>query len=718
MNMRVGETALDARTLAAAGAAALFSLPAATPAQEAPPDVPPAPDARRTGVVDTVAGHAVPDPYAWLEEPLGKEERAWIRAQNERSTALLEGLPAYDSLHRRVAGATFRRAEVGSPSWRRDTLYYMKRPAGAERAALYARAGLGGDERVVLDPAEVSSDPTVTVDFRGFEADGRYLVYGVRQGGEDETTVRIRDREASRLLPDSLPRGNYGGLAFDAEDRGFYYVETFDDAPPVARYHELGTPVASDTVVYRGEQREDFLDLYPVADGRYLMATVQHGWRSTDVYLKEMEEGGGWRPLVEGLDALSEPSWRDSTLWLLTEHGAPEKRLVEVDPDRPAPEHWREILPERDEVLDGYTLAAGRLWARYITDSVGTEIRIHRRDGTFLRELELPGEGSASLPWGGPDGDLFFSYESFTLPEHVFLYDPETTERRVWRADRAPVSTDDWVVELEWATSRDGVRVPVHVVREEGVERSGENPTLLHGYGGFDVPLLPSFDLGPALWVEAGGVYALAHLRGGSEFGQAWHWQGMRGFKQNVFNDFIAAAELLVADGWTRPERLAIRGGSNGGLLVGASLTQRPDLFGAVVGTVPELDLVGFPRYDDINPPALEEYGDATVPEEFDWIVEWSPLQNVERGVRYPSVYLATGDMDTRVDPVQARKMAAALQWASASDPAREPVLLEYDWRVGHSGGRPASEDAAFTARQLAYLDWQLGGPWTEGEPE
>lgn len=717
--MSDGETDPD-RAIPAALAAAMtvLAVPAAAAAQERSPDIPPAPDARRSPVVDTVAGDPVPDPYSWLEEPLGEEARTWIRVQNGRSSALLEALPAYDTLHRRLSEVTFHRDEVGRPSWRDDSLYVMKRPAGAERAALYARDGVRGGEEVVLDPASVSPDPTVTVDFRGFEAGGRYLVFGVRQGGEDESTVHLRDREAGRLLRDSLPRGNYGGLSFGPGDGGFYYVESYDDRAPVARWHELGTPVSADTVVYRGEEREDFLDLHPVADGRYLMATVQHGWRSTDVHLKDLEGGGGWRTLVQGLDARSEPRWRDSTLWLLTEHGAPNRRLVQVDPERPAPEQWTEILPERDEVLDGYTVAEGRLWARYITDSVVTRIRIHRTDGTPVRDLELPGKGSASLPRDGPDGKLFFRYESFTLPEHVFLYDPETTERRVWRAESAPVSTDDWVVELEWVTSEDGVRVPVHVVREEGVERSGENPTLLHGYGGFDVPLLPSFDLGPALWVEAGGVYALAHLRGGSEFGQRWHWQGMRGFKQNVFNDFIAAAEFLVADGWTRPERLAIRGGSNGGLLVGASLTQRPDLFGAVIATVPELDLVGYPNYDDINPPALEEYGDATVRDEHEWIIEWSPLQNVERGVRYPSVYLATGDMDTRVDPVQARKMTAALQWASASDPGEEPVLLEYAWRVGHSGGRPASGEAAFTARQLAYLDWQLGGPWTPGEPK
>lgn len=681
------------------------------------------PEARRTAVVDTVAGHPVPDPYGWLENPTTPEVQRWINEQNDLSTTVLRSLPMYDSLYRRVTEATFRASDIGRPRWRDGRLYYTKRSGGKERTALYVRDGLGGEEKVVLAPSEVSTDPTVTISFEGFEADGRYLVYAVRQGGEDETTIKIRDRKTGRLLPDSLPRADYGGLSFNRDDTGFYYVRSFDRRPPRAYYHELGSSVSEDTLVFEGKEREDWISVEPVRDGRNLMATVGHGWRSTDIYLKDLRQGGGWEPLVEGLDALSSPRWIDGKLWLLTEHGAPKKRLVEVDPENPEPENWEEILPEREEVLDSYTLVNGRIWARYLTDSVGTRIRIFQRDGTEVRDLELPGKGTASLPWKGPGGRLFFTYESFFTPRTIYLYDPETTERWIWYSNPSPVSTEDWVVELSWVRSADGVRVPVHIVHERGLKRSGDNPTLLHGYGGFNAAKLPQFSyddrwqgLGPipALFVEAGGVYALAHLRGGGEFGQRWHWQGMLSFKQNVFNDFIAIAEYLHREEYSRPETLAIQGGSNGGLLVGAAMTQRPDLFGAVVANLPELDLVGYPCYDNINPPALDEYGDASIPEEYDWIADWSPLQNVERGTEYPSVFLATGDMDTRVAPIQARKMAATLQWATASEPEREPVILLNGDRVGHAGGRPASEWADFLARELAYLDWQLGGPWTK----
>lgn len=651
------------------------------------------------------------DPYAWLEDQDSPRARAWIGAQNRFSSTVLGSLPALDTV-RKAARAMVLREEVGRPTWRDGKLYYMKRPEGAERAAFHVRDGLDGEERVLLDPAEVSPDPTVTVEVETLYGEGRYLIYSVRRGGEDETSLHVRDLEAGRDLPDSLPRAYYQAVSLDEEESGFYYSRYGVRRPGEVRYHGLGTEPSADTVVYAAEGREAWVRAREVAEGRYLLLTVSHGWRRTDVYLKDLEEGGGWRPVVEGLDARSRARWRDGEVWLLTEHGAPRGRLVAVDPERPAPENWREILPESDEVLDGYTTAGGRLWARYLTADLGTRIAVHDTSGGHVRDLELPGKGSASLPWDGPDGKLFFRYESFAMPPHVFLYDPETTERIVWRAEDPPVETEGWRVRLEWARSKDDVAVPVHVVHREGLERTGDHPTLLYGYGGFDVAQLPSFRRRAALWVEAGGVFALAHIRGGGEFGRVWHRQGMLEFKQNAFNDFIAVARHLVEREYTRPERLGVRGASNGGLLVGAVITQRPDLFGTAVADVPELDLVGYPRYDQINPPALEEYGDATVPEEFEWIVDWSPLQNVREGTEYPAVLMSTGAMDSRVDPVQALKMTATLQWATATDPAEEPVLLVYEDRAGHSGGRTPEERAELLARQLAFLSWQLGGPW------
>lgn len=674
------------------------------------------PQARRGDVVDTVAGHPVPDPYAWLEEQDAPEVRRWIDAQNAMSDRVLSSLPALDRIRPGVL-ETVRAGSVGRPAWRDGKLYYMKRPPGAERSAYYVREGLDGEERVLLDPASVSSDPTVTVDVRATYGDGRYLVYGVRRGGQDETSIHIRDLETGRELPDSLPWGYYRSLSMNADGTGFYYSWDQDQQPGKAAFHELGTPVATDTVVFPAERREDWVNVSEVGDGRWLLATVAHGWRSTDVYVKERRGAGDWRAVQVGRDALASARWMDGRVWLLTELGAPKKRLVAVDPAAPDPDDWEVVLPETDETLDGWSTSGPWLFARYITQDVATRLVMYERDGTVLtriRDIELPGrDGNAGLPWGGPDGKVFFTYESFTDPSVTFLYDPVTTEREVFQAEEKPVDTDDWVVELEWYTSKDGVQVPLHVVHRAGVSLDGETPTLLGGYGGFDVARLPGWSDMTARFVDAGGVYALAHLRGGSEFGRRWHMQGMLDFKQNVFNDMIGAAEHLVARGYTRPARLAIQGGSNGGLLMGACVTQRPELFSAVLAGVPELDLVGFPNYLKINPPALEEYGDATIPAEFQWIIRWSPLQNLRQGVGYPAMLLMTGDMDSRVDPTQARKFTAKAQWATASEPDTEPVLLSYGPRVGHSGGRTPSESAELEARQLAFLDWQLGGPWT-----
>ena len=690
----------------------LLGVSPALAAQQIPGEYPRSP---RTNVVDTVSGVPVPDPYAWLEEQWSRETRAWVEAQTRFSDSVLASFSSLERVRERVMEVALGE-EIGRPSYRDGRVYYMKRPAGAERAALYVRDGLHGEERLLLDPAEISADATVTIDFRTLYGDGRYLIYSVRQGGEDETEIRIRDLETDRDLPDRLPWAYYRNLSLNQDETGFYYTWDQDQQAGKVLFHRLGTDVEEDTITFPAARREEWVNAYEVEDGRYLLATVGHGWRRTDIFLKDLEQGGPWRPIIKDLDALFQPHFVDGALWLLTDYGAPNNRVVAVDPDRPAPENWEEILPETEEVLDGIALAGGKLWARYITEDVATRIQIHERDGTYLRELELPGEGNASLPWDAGDGKLFFQYESFTTARHLFVYDPETREREVWHRDQPPIDTDEWVVKLEWYDSPDGVQVPVHLVHREGIELDGDNPTLLYGYGGFNAAQLPSFREWAALWIEQGGIYAVAHLRGGSEFGRRWHHNGMLEFKQNVFNDFIAAAEHLIERGYTRPERLAIRGGSNGGLLMGAALTQRPELFSAVLADVPELDLVGFPGYEKINPPALEEYGDASIPEEFAWIIEWSPLQNVEQGTAYPAVILNTGDMDSRVDPVQARKMTAKLQWATTSDPDAEPILLVYGSRVGHSGGRTATESAELLARQLAFLSWQLGvDPAAEG---
>lgn len=675
------------------------------------------PSTTRVEVVDTVAGHAVPDPYAWLENQHAPDVRQWIDAQNRFTDAVLESLPSLRRVEARFL-ELFDVEEVQPPRLVNDRLYYMKRPRGAQRFGLYVRDGIDGEEQLLLDPAEIDEDPTVTIDFAGVYGSGKYLVYEVRQGGEDETEIRIRDLESGSELPDRLPRALYRSFSFDSGLSGFYYAISDKQGPVRVYYHRLGTEHSSNTLIFQSRRREERARVREVQGGRYLMASVGRGWRGDDLYLKR-RDGERWEPIVEGIEAFFRPYWVNGELWVLTDHDAPNYRLVRIDPANPAPDAWEDIIPEGRDVLDGISLAAGKLFVRYL-DNVSTRIEIRERDGTFVRNLELPRRpANASLPWNAGGTRVFFDFQSFTDPYRIYLYDVETTERSIWHIDEPPIDTDKLVVKQEWFESADGTRIPLFIVHKKGIELDGDNPTLLVGYGGFNAAWLPSFSRKGAPWVQqdgifwleqGGGVFAAANIRGGREFGRRWHRGGMRGFKQNAFNDFIAAAEHLIDRGYTRPSRLAIQGASNGGLLVGAAYTQRPDLFQAVLADLPELDLIGFPNYDQINPPALEEYGDATVPEEFEWIIEWSPLQNVRKGVEYPAVMITSGDMDSRVEPVQALKMTAKLQWATASDPADKPVILSYDARVGHSlGGRPVLDRIRFLASQVAFLNWQLG---------
>ncbi len=693
-----------------------MSAPASVLAQHVPAHYP---ETKRLDVIDTVAGHPVPDPYRWIEDRGSPGTRAWIASENRYKDSVLEDLPALPRVEKRFM-ELFDIEEVRAPELVDGKLYYMKRPKGAQRFALYVRDGLHGRERVLLDPARFSPDSTVTLHLRGVWGPNQYLVYEIRQGGEDETVVHIRDLGTGRDLPDSLPRALHDEFTFDTGLKGFYYSIGSKHAPAKVYYHRLGANPGTDSLIFQSGGREEYASVQEVDGGRYLLATDQDGWLHTDIYLKA-RGAEAWKPIVKGIDALFQPYWVDGKIWALTAWKAPNYHLVEIDPANPDPDHWKEILPEGKDVLDGISLAAGKLWARYLHDA-STRIEIHDMDGTFVRNLELPSEpANASLPWSAGGDKVFFDFQSFTDPYRIYVYDVNTTERSIWHIDKPPIDTKKFVVKEEWCESADATPVHMFIVYKKGLVLNGDNPTLLVGYGGFNAAWLPSFTRKDAPWVQqdgiywleqGGGVFVAANLRGDEEYGRPWHRGGMRAFKQNVFNDFVAVARHIIDRGYTRPGRLGIEGASNGGLLVGAALTQRPDLFQAVLADLPEMDLIGFPRYEGINPPALEEYGDASVPSEFDWIIRWSPLQNVKKGTAYPAVMLFTGGMDDRVEPAEGMKFVAELQWATSSDPREKPIILDYDPRVGHSlGGRPVLDRIRFIARQLAFMDWQLGVP-------
>ncbi len=672
---------------------------------------PPPPETRVGLVVDTIHGVAVPDPYRWLEDTNSPETRAWAESQNAYAERIVGNPPVRAWLERRLRELNDR-DDVGSPRKAGDYQYFTLRRKGEEVAAIYRRPAPdttdvdpAGSYEKVLDPLAWSPDGTTSLGILSFSPDGKLLLYSVRDGGPDEYAVRVRDLERGEDLPDSLPAALYSGVAFTGEGGGFYYTLRSRDQGTTVRLHELGTDVAADEVLFdKGYAPSTYVDVSEVEDGRYLLYSVRHGWATSELYIQN-RRGGPVRPIAEGEDARFYDKVHDGRLYLRTNLGADHNRLMMVPLTRPARANWREVVPESEDVMEDFTFIGDRIYVTYLHD-VSNRIRVFEMDGTPAGEVSVPPLSSASIR-GGEGGYALLTLSSFTSPSTTWRVNLETGERTLEKPPEIAWDSAGIVAEQVWRTSPDGTRAPMFVVHRRGVQLDGTNPTLLTGYGGFYVARKPGFSSTAALWLEMGGVYALATLRGGSEFGESWHRDGMLLNKQHVFDDFISAAEWLIDAGYTSPQHLAIQGGSNGGLLVGAALTERPDLYRAVVCSNPDLDILRFPWHHDANsPPALLEYGDASIPEQFQAIRKYSPLQNVRKGVAYPAVFFSTGARDTRVPPQGARKMAAEVQAASTSG---YPVILDYSFRAGHAGGRSVSDRIRLSAMQLTFLVEQLG---------
>ncbi|MDE2761404.1 MAG: prolyl oligopeptidase family serine peptidase [Gemmatimonadota bacterium] len=684
---------------------------------------PPPPGTARDPVVDTIHGVEFTDDYRWLEDQYGPATRAWIAEQN----AYAELVVGDTALRAELAGRLRELMDVPGALFPRragDYEYFSMRRPGREAGAIhrrpaptereYAPIDPEGDFEVVVDPLDIHPDGTTGVSIRDFSPDGDLMLYAVRDGGRDEVSIRVRNLDTGEDLPDRLPGSLYGRVSFNEDGSGFHYVSRSRETGGRVRLHMLGTDVADDVELFgQGQGPESFVGFSEGAGGRHMVYTVHHGWARTDVYLQDLRAGGEPRPIVGGAPARFSVRFVRGELWLLTNLDAPRNRIVAVDPRNPGsdPADWRVVLPEAEDVLTGYQIVGDRIYADYL-HNVSSRIVRYGMDGTRIDEIPVPRHHVAGLrPWR--DGTALLTLTSLTTPPHILEIDLETLETTEWLPSAVPFDGDAYEVGRHWYTSPDGTRGPLYVVHRKGLEPGGDTPTLLYGYGGFNVNLLPRFDARAAVWMERGGVYAIATLRGGGEFGETWHRAGMLENKPNVFDDFIAAAEWLIESGYTSPERLAIRGVSNGGLLVAGAMITRPDLFRAVFCGFPDLDMVRFNRFTDTNNmPALLEYGNAAVPEEFEVLQAISPYQNVLDGVDYPAVMLTQGDLDTRVPPLQARKMAARLQAATASG---LPVILDYDPRAGHAGGRTFSRRVRNAAMELAFLLGQVGGE--EGGP-
>jgi prolyl oligopeptidase len=653
------------------------------------PTLPPPPPTPRIMVADTLHGVIIEDPYRWLEDQDSPDTRAWIDSQNDYTMSLLENAPDGPELKRELE-SLMRTEDIGIPRHRNGRYFFTRRKPDQDLHVICVRSGPDGEDRVLVDPHLMSTDHSISADLITVSDDGRLLVYGMRSGGEDETAVRILDVDTGRHLPDSLPRGRYWDIEITPDDSGFYYGVYSDEGDRVY-YHGFGSDRADDEMIFgEGYGPEMGVSVNLSEDGRYLLFAVHHGSaaRKTELYFMDLQASDGIETIVNDIDASFTGTMGGGTFFMQTDWKAPNGRILAVDLENPGREMWREIVPES-----------------YLLDVVPT-VAVLTPDGDPVTEIKAPQIGwVSSLRGRWQDEEAFYSFSAYHIPNTIYRYDLTTLTQTVWAREEAPIESDDYEVKQVWYESRDGTRVPMFLTHSKDLELDGSNPVMLTGYGGFRGISLPYFSSFAALWLKMGGVYAVPNLRGGGEFGEEWHRAGMLDQKQNTFDDFIAAAEWLIDNGYTRPEKLAIRGGSNGGLLVGAALVQRPDLFGAVVCTYPLLDMVRFHKFL-VAQWWVPEYGSADDPEQFRYLYEYSPYHNVKKGTEYPAVLLVTGDADTRVAPLHARKMAAMLQNAGAGD---KPVLLYYNTDAGHSGGRPVSEVIEDLLVQVRFLVWQLG---------
>ncbi len=676
---------------------------------------PPPPETEVHPVAEKLHGVEFTDPYRWLEDQDSPETRAWIDRQNAYAESIIGRTELREAILRRL-GILRNTPELGGPSPCEDHEYFSLRRRGEELPAIYRRTkpeipspiDREGDHEIVLASPGVVNGLTTRVSLVSISSDCRLMIYSVRRGGEDEVELRIRDLETGADLDEHFERGLYSSISFAPDNRSFLYSRRSRRTGARILRHRIGSPVPEDPEIFGdGIGPDRFVSVSQAEKGRYEIFTVSHGWSRTDVYLQDMKTRVGVRALVEGENARFYPRFIDGTLYMRTNLGADNNRLLAIDPLRPGRDHWKEVIAEGADVMTDFQLIEGKFYVSYL-HNVGTRIRIFDENGAEQGEIPVPGHHRASIRKLDEEAALL-TVESFTQPRRTVKIDLQSHEQSSWENNDVDFDPDELVVKQVWFDSRDGTRIPMYVLHRSDLDRSVESPTLLTGYGGFNVALGPRFDPTAILWAENGGVFAMANLRGGSEFGERWHRGGMLENKQNVFDDFIGAAEWLLEQGYTNPSKLAIRGGSNGGLLVASAFTQRPELFRAVLCGFPDLDMVRFYTFTETNNlPALHEYGNAALPEQFEFLRQYSPYQQVRDGVDYPAVMLTSGDRDTRVPPLQARKMTARLQAASSSE---LPVILRYHPEAGHAAGRGRqfSDRLKDTAAEMTFLFTQLG---------
>jgi prolyl oligopeptidase len=676
------------------------------------------PPTRREDCVDTLHGTPVPDPYRWLEDDHSAETAAWVTAQNELTFGHLEKIPARDAIRQRMTELWD--FEKFSAPFRRGGRYFFTRNDGLQnQSVLYWMTRLDGEPVELLDPNRLSEDGTVALSGFAISKDGQYLAYSLSGAGSDWQEWRVRRVDSGEDLTDHIRWSKFSEASWTPDSLGFFYSrydapsegEAYKEANYFQKiyYHRLGDAQDADRLVYeRPDQKEWGLEGRVSDDGRYLIINAWHGTRPENgiFYLDLQTPGAPVVELLPDFDAAYTFIGNDGPrFYFHTNQAAPLNRIIVIDITNPARDAWVELVPESADAMDSASIVGNRIFASYLHHAASL-VRVFDLQGQPAGAVELPGLGTVTGFSGERDDrETFYIFTSFTTPGEVYRYDLDTGQSSLFRRPRLKFDPADFVTEQVFYTSKDGTRVPMFITAKKSLVKNGQTPTYLYGYGGFNIAITPGFNPARLVWMEMGGILAVANLRGGGEYGKTWHDAGKLKFKQNVFDDFIAAAGYLIAEGYTSTPKLAIHGGSNGGLLTGACLTQRPDLFGAVITSVGVLDMLRFHKWT-IGWAWTSDYGSPDDPEEFRVLLGYSPYHNLRPGTAYPPTLITTGDHDDRVFPAHSFKFAAALQHAQAG-PA--PVLIRIDVRAGHGAGKPTAKQIAEMTDVFAFITAALG---------
>ena len=675
------------------------------------------PAARKSDVVDDYHGTRVPDPYRWLEDPDSPESRAWIEAQNRLTAAYLAEIPARRAIRERLT-KLWNYPKYGTPFRKGRRYFFFKNDGLQNQSVLYKQASLTADPETLLDPNLLSEDGTVALSTLAVSDDGRLLAYGTSASGSDWEEFRVRDIATGQDRTDHLKWIKFSGASWSKDGVGFFYSrypeptdKALTDVNRFQRlyYHRLGADQAQDVLVYERPDQPDWgMNAEVTDDGRYAVLQV---WLGTDrrnrVYYLDLKDAkrpkvtGDVVRLLDDFDASYAFVGNDGPVfYFLTDLDAPRKRVIAIDTRHPERARWREIIPQGPDVLDGVQIIHDTFVANYMHDA-SSRLRLFALDGRFVKDLPLPTLGSiGGISGERRDDEMFYAFTSFLYPTTIFRYDFKSGVPSTFKAPAIDFDPSGYETKQVFYTSKDGTRVPMFITHKKGLRLDGSNPTYLYGYGGFNISLTPSFSVAMLAWLEMGGVYAVPNLRGGGEYGEEWHQAGMHDKKQNVFDDFIAAAEYLIAQGYTSTPKLAIAGGSNGGLLVGAAITQRPELFGAALPAVGVMDMLRFHKFT-IGWAWVTDYGSADSAAQFPYLYKYSPLHNIRVGTRYPATLVTTADHDDRVVPGHSFKFTAALQAAQAGP---QPVLIEIETKAGHGAGKPTSKLIEEQADRFAFL--------------